>query len=159
MSIISRSADLVYTLRFLRLLTTEWTDMKAYEMGIIDENGNRTNKRITTSEEKSVYNTFHRLVFSLKRLLNKAPGGRSKIASYAASLFLIKEHTGMTDEGLMKLLDKVGVSGADIMEETTQWYVTRDEKGPFLSPGVYKLREEKLLNRSCEPMARRHDQI
>lgn len=157
MSILSRSADLVYTFRFLRLLTTDWEDMKAYELGIIDENGKRIrSKRVQTPEEKSAYNTFHRLVFSLKRLLNKVPGGRSKIASYAAALFLIKEHSGMSDQSLERLLERLEIDAGDIMEQASFWYVTDDD---ILSPGMYKLREDKVINKFYEPLAFKHDSV
>src|SRR6056300_208700 len=95
MSIITRGADLVYTFRFLRLLTTPFEKTKAFELGIIDKDGKRDKKGvpyIDTPEKKSAYTAFHRIVFNIKKLLAKAPGGSSKIASYAAALFLIKEN-------------------------------------------------------------------
>lgn len=160
MSLITRSADLVYTFRFLRLLTTDWKDMKAFELGIIDENGKRIpSKKLVTNDEKSAYNAFHRVVFSLKRLLNKAPGGRSRIASYAAALFLLKEHTGMSEEGIERLLEQVGIKVFDIVEHSTQWYIVEDERGPMLSPGIYRLRDDKLLNVSYEPLAYENDKV
>ena len=39
MSILKRAADLVYTFRFLKLLVTPFNKTKAFELGIIDENG------------------------------------------------------------------------------------------------------------------------
>ena len=160
MSLLSRSADLVYTFRFLRLLTTDWEDLKAFELGIIDADGKRIkSKSVTTSEEKSAYNAFHRMVFSLKRLLNKVPGGRSRIASYAAALFLIREHTGMSEKGIEKLVEEMGIDVLDITEHSSQWYVVEDDQGYMLSPGVYKLRDDKLLNSSCEPLAYASDRV
>jgi hypothetical protein len=160
MSILTRSADLVYTLRFIRLLTTDWEDMNAFKLGIIDANGKRIpGKKLTTEEEKSSYNTFHRLVFSLKRLLNKAPGGRSRIASYAAALFLIKEHTGMSEDVIERILEQLGIRVFDLVENYSKWYIAKDEEGEFLSPGVYRLQEDKILNNSYEPMAFRHDTV
>ena len=41
------------------------------------------------------------MVMNLKKLLAKAPGGSSKIASYAAALFLIKEYKVFTDESML----------------------------------------------------------
>ena len=67
-----KAGDLFYTLRFLRLLTTPWNKTNAYKEGIVDENG-KVLKKPETSKEKAVYNTFHRLVYNLKRLLNKVP--------------------------------------------------------------------------------------
>ena len=73
MSILSRAADLGYAFRFLKLLTTPWNKLKAYELGIVDENGKNLKraKELKTKEEKSAYTIFHRLVFKIKRLLNK----------------------------------------------------------------------------------------
>jgi len=71
----------------------DWEDTKAFEVGIVDEKGKllvRFNKM--SNEQKDQYTLFHRLVFNLKRLIGKT-GKASKIASYAAALFLIKEHT------------------------------------------------------------------
>ena len=80
MSIIKRGADLVYTFRFLKLLTTEFKDTDAYKLGIIDEKGKRTRETIRNSEMASAYTPFHRLVFNIKKLMAKAPGGGSKLA-------------------------------------------------------------------------------
>ena len=69
MGVVSRTADLFYAFRFLKLLVTPWNKMGAYEQGIIDENGKNLKKakELTTSQEKEVYTVFHRLVFNLKR--------------------------------------------------------------------------------------------
>ena len=53
MGILARAGDLVYTFRFLRLLTTAWKDTTAFKLGLIDENGKRIkDAKITTSEQK-----------------------------------------------------------------------------------------------------------
>lgn len=121
MGLISRTADLYYTFRFLRILTTPWKEMDAYKLGIIDENGNVIKKRIT-ADEKSAFTPFHRLVFNVKRLLNKIPLGKTRIASYAAALFLLKEH-GVTEEEMLRALILSGFnpSGEVITESTDSW--------------------------------------
>ena len=108
MSILSRAADLGYAFRFLKLLTTPWNKLKAYELGIVDEKGKNLKKakELKTPEEKSAYTIFHRLVFNIKRLLGKVPGGKSTLASYAAALYLIKEHTGMSEEKIEEIITK-----------------------------------------------------
>ena len=88
MGVLTKSADTVYTMRFLTLLTTAWEDTNAFKLGLIDAEGKKLRKP-QTEEEKSAYNLFHRLVFNIKKLINKAPGGKSKIASYAAGLLLL----------------------------------------------------------------------
>jgi len=98
-----RTADRIFALRFLRLLTTPWKKTGAYKEGIIDDKGRKLRKP-KTAKEKNVYNLFHKLVFNLKRLLNKIPFGKSTLASYAAALWLIKEHTGLSEKLLAECL-------------------------------------------------------
>jgi len=130
------AADLIYTFRFLRLLTQSWEDTAAYKAGVIDKDGNALKKpnELKTKEEKDSYTLFHRLVFNLKRLINKVPGGKSKLASYAAALFLIKEHTGMTEEQLARALSKAGWESDDT-NLTESWLMD----GEALGPGKYVL--------------------
>ena len=109
MATISRAADLYYTFRFLKVLVTPWKDMDAFKAGIIDENGkNLIRSKDVPSKDKDVYTTFHRLVFNIKRILEKVPFGKSKIASYAAALFLLREETGMSEDNILKALEELG---------------------------------------------------
>lgn len=157
MSLLTRSADLVYTFRFLKLLVTKFEDTNAFKLGIIDENGNRIkSKKLTTSEEKSSYNPFHRLVFNIKKLLAKVPGGGSKLASYAAALFLIKEKFEVSDKNLEKILEKSGLEVMDLLSENSEWFLLEDK---MLSPGVYRIRNEKVVNSTCEELVKARDKI
>ena len=88
--VLKRAGDLVYTFRFLKLLITSFEDTEAYKLGLIDAKGKRI-KKAETSDERAAYTPFHRLVFNIKKLIAKAPGGSTKIASYAAALYLLKE--------------------------------------------------------------------
>ena len=91
--------DLFVTYRFLRLLTTPFEKTDAYKFGIIDKNGNRIKKKLsskpevelTTSELKNSYTILHKLVFNIKKIFAKVPGLRTKLGTYAASLFLLKD--------------------------------------------------------------------
>ena len=51
MSIISRTADLFYAYRFIKLLVTPWDKMDAYKLGLLDEKG-KVVKMASTNEEK-----------------------------------------------------------------------------------------------------------
>ena len=89
----SRAFDTFITYKIISALVTDWEDMPAFEQGIIDEKGKLLKKtsKLKTKEEKEAFTLFHRLIFNLKRLIQRLPGGSSKLASYAAGLFLIKE--------------------------------------------------------------------
>jgi hypothetical protein len=120
---ISRAADMYYTFRFLKTLVTDWKDTDAYDEGIIDAKGKNLIKQrdLTTNDQKNAYTTFYRLVFNIKRILEKVPFGRSKLASYAAALFLLREETGMSETSILDVLDQLGYSvdeSEDIIKES-----------------------------------------
>lgn len=128
MGLISRTGDIFYAFRFLKMLTTPWNKMKAYDLGIVDENGAVLKKasQLKTGDEKAAYTVFHRLVFNLKRLLNKLPFGKTKLASYATALFLIKEETGMSEDQIRKVMKKLlDDDDVDQLEEST-WFQKDD---------------------------------
>lgn len=92
----SKVADLVLVYNFLKRLTTPFNETEAFKLGIIDERGQRIkSKEIKSTEEQNAYGYFDRLVFNVKKLLEKLPGGKSRLASYGAALFLIKEHESL----------------------------------------------------------------
>jgi len=156
MGLISRAGDLFYAFRFLRLLTTPWDKTGAFEQGIVDNEGKNLKKAksLTTPEEKEVYTVFHRLVFNLKRLLGKLPFGKSKLASYATALFLIKENTELTEDEIKKVLDHV----LDDIDESLNESVFF-EKGTTLNQGRYKLTEEVCSSITGETVGYPGDEI
>lgn len=157
MSLASRAGDLYYAFRFVKLLTTKWEDSDAYKLGIIDENGKRIkSKKLTTSEEKSAYTPFIRLAYNIKRLLEKVPGGSSTISSYAAALFLLKEKYELSDKTINKILDKCGIDPLDLMVENSQWYLLDDGQ---LSPGIYRVKNDKSIITTLEECVKEKDQI
>ena len=93
--------DTVIVFRILKMMTKKWSEMDAYKFGLIDDNGKRIkSKKPKTSEEKNSFTLLHRLVFNLKRVLELLPFGRTRLASYAASLALLKEHFNIDGEAL-----------------------------------------------------------
>jgi len=135
MGLLSRAADTAYAFRFLKLFVTPFDKTKAFELGIIDERGkNQIRIRdLGTQEQRSAYTVFHRLVFNLKKLLEKVPGGRSRLASYAAALYLIKEKDELNDETIDLILDKIT---EDLELDESRDYLTDFEE---LNPGRYFL--------------------
>lgn len=157
MSLASRAGDLYYSFRFVKMLTTPFEDTDAYKLGIIDENGNRIKtKKVSTSEEKTAFTTFHRLVFNVKKLLEKLPGGQSRLASYAAALFLLKEKYELSDSTIEKIVEKSNLETLDFLAEKSEWYLLPDKQ---LSPGIYRIRESKLDNVNCQEVAKPKDKI
>jgi hypothetical protein len=103
----SRGADLYFVFRFLRLLTMKYEKTDAYKYGIIDKKGKPLKKssELQSVDEKAAYTMLHRLVFKVRRLIEKVPVlGKSILLNYAAALFLLKEQNDTriwTDERYM----------------------------------------------------------
>ena len=110
--------------QFIKTLTTKWNKMKAYDLGIIDENGKQLKKTadLETQKEKNAYTLFHRLVFNLKRILEKFPFGRSRIASYAAAFALLREwkEENNLDDMTFELLEGQLCDYINLLEEEVQ---------------------------------------
>ena len=94
--------DLFLVYQFIKRLATPFTEWEAYKLGIIDENGNQLKKRkeLRTVKERDAWGKCDVMISKLKKLLAKIPGGSTRIASYAAALWLIKEHNQHNAETL-----------------------------------------------------------
>lgn len=147
-----RGPDFFYAIRFLRLLTTKWENTNAFKLGIVDKNGKKL-KKPQTAEEKSAYNTFHKLVYNIKRLINKIPLGKSTLASYAAALFLIKEHAGISDKKLIKVIkESTGLDFSDYKPEINEWYLAENGE---IETGKYALTRDIALPKTGELLAKK----
>ena len=113
----SRIVDNLIAYRILKMLVTNFEDTEAYKLGIIDKKGKNIRKANTlqTSKERDAYTYLNRLVFNMKKIINKIPSGESKMKSLVAALWLVKEQyqsgsrsTALMQEkfdNIMKLLD------------------------------------------------------
>jgi hypothetical protein len=140
-----RAIDLFVTYRFIRLLTTAFEKSDAFKMGIIDKDGNRTDKKLETSAEKNAYTVLHKLVFNIKKIFGKVPGLRTKIGTYAAAIFLLKdtfkehvEDPQVFEKEFMKFIRENNIELDDtIVEEVTL------DNGK-LGKGIYKLTQDVI---------------
>ena len=169
-----RAIDLFVTYRFLRLLTTQFKDTDAYKLGIIDENGNRimlpkpkTGPRILkpqveliTTEQKNSYTILHKLVFNIKKLFAKVPGLRTKVGTYAAALFLLKdtfreqvEDPDMFEKQFMKYLKENDVEFDNSISEEVIGF------GEILPKGEYVLVNDILNKEEEELSAKKGDKV
>ena len=157
MGILKRAADIAYTFRFIRMMVMDWKDWDAYKQGIIDENGKRNrNVKLDTDEKKSSYTPFIRLAANIKRLIAKIPGGGSRLGSFASALFLIKEKYNLKEKNLKDICEKCDIEILDFLNEKNEWFLLQDKQ---LSPGIYRVANPKLLNKTCSEMVWPKDQI
>lgn len=113
----SRIVDNLIAFKILKMLVTPFDQTDAYHLGIVDAHGKvlRKGAALTTNAEKEAYNYLNRLVFNMKRIINRLPGGESKLKSLVAGLWLVKEYYESGDrstslmqekfDNMMKMLD------------------------------------------------------
>jgi len=163
MGILKSAADLVYTIRFLKMLVTPFEKLGAYKAGIIDKDGKKLVKRNTdwfnTVANREAYSThytsFIRLVINLKKLMAKVPGGQSILARYGAALLLIKEDGDLSDKQINMIHEETGIDILDCLVEQSQWYML---EGKELSQGVYRSKFDTVIT-TGEEVVRRGDKI
>lgn len=95
-----RFIDSVIALRILRLLTQPFNETDAYKLGIIDDKGKELKRmaQLNTVKERDAYTILHRMVFRLKKIIEKVPIENKKLSSYAAALALVKEQVSLNKE-------------------------------------------------------------
>jgi len=167
-----RAIDLFVTYRFIKLLTTPFEKTDAYKLGIIDEKGNRImpppkggvrqTKPATlgTTAEKNAYTILHKLVFNIKKLFSKVPGLRTKVGTYAAALFLLKDtfkesvdDPDMFEKEFMKYLKEEGVELDNSISEEVIGF------GEVLPKGEYVLVNDILNKEEEELSAKKGDKV
>ena len=95
--------DLFLVYQFVRRLATPFSEWKAFEQDIIDADGNilKSRKTLRTREEKNAFGVFDVMILNIKKMLEKIPGGKTKLASYAAALYLIREWNHFSSDSLL----------------------------------------------------------
>tara|TARA_Y100000816_G_scaffold35101_1_gene22326 strand:+ start:1973 stop:2593 length:621 start_codon:yes stop_codon:yes gene_type:complete len=167
-----RAIDLFVTYRFIKLLVTPFEKTEAYKLGIIDKDGNRVipppkggirqtkPEPLRTIEERNAYTVLHKLVFNIKKLFQKVPGLRTRLGTYAAALFLLKDtfkesvdDPDVFEKEFMKHLKEQGYEIDDtIMEEVVGF-------GEVLPKGEYVLVNDILNKEEEELTAKKGDKV
>ena len=163
-----RAIDLFVTYRFLKLLTTPFEKTEAFKLGIIDEKGNRVKLpkstrpavELATVEQKNAYTILHKLVFNIKKIFAKVPGLRTKVGTYAAALFLLKDtfkesvdDPDMFEKEFMKYLKENNIEFDDEISEEVIGF------GEVLPKGEYVLVNDILNKEEEELSAKKGDKV
>ncbi len=121
--------DAFVAYKFVKLLSTPFDKTDAYKLGIIDEKGKILiqRKNLRTGKEKVAYTIFHTLAWNMKKLLAKFPPTRSRLGSFAAALYLLKEECQSSDNYLIEhtFMDFLHTNGyelnlmEDVLSEAT----------------------------------------
>ena len=163
-----RAVDLFVTYRFLKLLTTPFEKTDAFKLGIIDKNGHRLRLpkstkpavELTTSELKNSYTILHKLIFNIKKLFAKVPGLRTKVGTYAAALFLLKdtfkEHVEDPDMFEKEFIKYLKENKIELYREISEEVIGF---GEVLPKGEYVLKNDILNKEEEELTAKKGDKV
>jgi len=139
----SRIIDNLIAYRILTKLVKPFVETDAFKLGIIDEKGKNLIKpsRFTKTVQYDAYTYLDRLVFNMKKIINRLPGGESKLKSIIAALFLIKEYhdskdrtTSLMEERFTCLLEKLETENVVLVEE--EMAVSKFFDGKLYEDGV-----------------------
>lgn len=114
-----RFVDSIIAYRILTLLVTPFNKTAAYNLGIIDEKGKELKKmsNLNTVEERDAYTLLHRLVFRLKKMIEKVPIENKKLLSMAAAYALIREYYEQNLEPISLEKEYINILETNLTEE------------------------------------------
>lgn len=139
----SRIVDNLIAYRVLSMLVKPFNETDAYKLGIIDDKGKVLIRvsQFENEDQRNAYNYLTRLVFNLKRLINKLPGGESKLKNIIAAFFLIKEayktNSTKVDENQLNEIVKLLDNGVILAEEQliVEEFLSLNEEAPVNATG------------------------
>ena len=165
-----RAIDLFVTYRFIKLLVTPFDKTPAFKLGIIDKDGARVMEKTVSrgmqptqligDEMRSAYTVLHKLVFNIKKIFGKVPGLRTKLGTYAAALFLLKDtfkesvdDPDMFEKEFMKYLKEEGYEIDNTISEEVIGF------GEVFPKGEYTLVNDILNSEEEELTAKKGDKV
>jgi hypothetical protein len=115
----SRFVDAIIVYRILRKLATPFEETDAFKMGIIDAKGKILRKftSLKDDKEKDAYTLLDRLVWRIKRIIERVPFESRKVASFAAAMALVKENVEANTEPVDLELQLMQRIKQDLTEE------------------------------------------
>jgi len=144
------AVDVYVAYKFVKILSTPWKKTDAYKLGIIDDKGKilKKSKELETGEERKAYTIFHRLIWNVKRLLDKLPPGRTRIGSFVAAMWMLREYADkkgcvdnlMEDSLLEYLKDNHIITKIELQNELFEETFNESEK--VLRKGSYTLKND-----------------
>ena len=167
--------DLFLVFQFIKKLVTPFNKWPAHKLGIIDAKGNIIIRRkdFTKREQTKAFGVFDQLVGNVKKLLAKLPGGSTRLASYAAALWLVKEQAALEnntmlneefliEEYLSQAENRFINEWADIIEASEKEEMTGVGSGAIAGlgvgaqgePGVSKKAQKKHTRKNFKDFAK-----
>lgn len=121
--------DNMIALRLLTILCTPFNEFPAYKAGLIDEKGKYiVPKSKQTPAQKRSLTYLDRLMINVKKLINKLPGGESKLKNIVSAMVLVKEcyqnnvpEFTITQQMLVEKVEKYDIKNPEYQRVIDLW--------------------------------------
>lgn len=149
----SRFVDSIIAYRILTMLVTPFKDTEAFRLGIVDDKGKEIKRmsQLNSVDEMNAYTLLHRMIFRIKRIIEKVPLENKKLLSFAAALSLVKEHYELSKEPVdleVLYLNKLKIANTltEDINQTNQFFNKKQ-----LIPFKYYTEEVPANNAAATP--------
>ena len=137
----SRVVDSLIAYRILRMFAQPIKKHPAYQMGIVDADGNKI-KEPSGSQELDAYTLLDKLAFKIKRALTKSPDRTAKrLLTFAAAIALLRENKNVEDmeDGEFEALIDLYSEDENVIKESKMLEMGR-------TPFTYFALDEEIAN-------------
>jgi len=98
-------SDTIIAYKIIKDLGRKWNTFKAFELGLIDDQGQKLRSPIT-AEETASYDSYYKVIFNMKRLLQRFVGKNATVQQIT-SLFLLRE--GYSEEQAKMIVESLNL--------------------------------------------------
>jgi len=108
-------SNTIIAYKVIKDLGKKWVEFDAYKLGLIDDKGNRL-KSPSSSEEREAYGSYYKVIFNMKRILQRFVG-KNPTVQQLTSLFLLSEN--YSPEQVKMIIESLDLpSDTDTITET-----------------------------------------
>lgn len=130
-----KETDRIYAYRVMQMLLKPFKDQKAYELGLIDSNGNHL--KDPSSDEEPFYTKLHQVAFSIKQIVDSLPSGEYRVRKLAIAMNLLRPtaipsiYQEDVQTKYLKTLKMIVETDIRLMEEESFVGIVESEMVPF----------------------------
>lgn len=133
----SKLVDSYLVYQLVNRLITPFEKWDAFRLGIIDKTGTVVkHRKDLTPEEQNAWGYFDILVANIKKMISKLPGGKTRLANFAAAAFLMKEHKRYTEDQIDQLVEACETHLISLQEDMGAVAVNNVGQGNIAGVGI-----------------------
>lgn len=126
----NRGLDIFMLYKFVRRLSTPFSEWRMYKAGVIDDQGNFIQpKEQRTAEQLASYTYYDLLILNLKKLIGMVPFGNTRIATFAAALWLLRERKPKNEYSANRMAESFEKHMSTHLQEAKQFLLTEEDGG------------------------------